>query len=101
MLDRMVAHSIELLTAGSDDADFILHEERSNLGGISIKELHRIIYAQVLSSHSLTWQVSLHYMGSCSLKPSSLKTMKIVISFFLSKDILCEHLTMFHSEFLF
>ncbi|CAM8967515.1 unnamed protein product [Rhodiola kirilowii] len=54
----MVAHAIELLTAGSDEADFLLHEERSNLGGISIKELHRLIYAQVLSSHSLTWQVA-------------------------------------------
>ncbi|CAM8967481.1 unnamed protein product [Rhodiola kirilowii] len=28
----MVAHAIELLTAGSDEADFLLHEERSNLG---------------------------------------------------------------------
>ncbi|CAM8967463.1 unnamed protein product [Rhodiola kirilowii] len=61
----MVAHAIELVTAGSDEADFLLHEERSNLGGISIKELHRLIYAQVLSSHSLTWQIAPIYLASC------------------------------------
>ncbi|KAJ4825087.1 hypothetical protein Tsubulata_035202, partial [Turnera subulata] len=31
-------------------------EERQNLGGISIEELHRLAYAQVLSSHPMTWQ---------------------------------------------
>lgn len=56
--NRMVAHAIELLTAGSDQAEVILHEERYNLGEISIAELHRLVYAQVLSSHALTWQVS-------------------------------------------
>ena len=54
----MVAHAIELLTAGSDQAEVILQEERYNLGQISIAELHRLVYAQVLSSHVLTWQVS-------------------------------------------
>lgn len=54
----MVAHAIELLTTGSDEAESLLHEERYNLGGISIAELHRLVYAQVLSSHALTWQVS-------------------------------------------
>uniref|UniRef100_A0A7N0T5D4 Nuclear pore complex protein Nup85 n=1 Tax=Kalanchoe fedtschenkoi TaxID=63787 RepID=A0A7N0T5D4_KALFE len=61
----MVAHAIELLTAGSDEADFLLNEDRSNLGGISIKELYRLIYAQVLSSHPLTWQIAPIYLASC------------------------------------
>lgn len=54
---RMITHAIELLTAGSTQADILLHEERNNLGGICIEELHRLVYAQVLSSHALTWQV--------------------------------------------
>lgn len=54
----MVAHAIELLTTGSDEAELLLQEERDSLGGISIAELHRLVYAQVLSSHPLTWQVS-------------------------------------------
>ncbi|XP_057959298.1 nuclear pore complex protein NUP85 [Malania oleifera] len=61
----MVAHAIELLTAGSYQAEIILHEERHNLGGISIEELHRLVYAQVLSSHSLTWQIAPIYLTSC------------------------------------
>lgn len=51
-------HAMELLTADNDYADTMLHEERPDLGGISIEELHRLVYAQVLCSHSLTWQVS-------------------------------------------
>lgn len=58
LINRMVAHAIELLTAESDQAETLLREEHDNLGGISIEELHRLVYAQVLSSHSLTWQVS-------------------------------------------
>lgn len=54
---RMITHAIELLTAGSTQADILLHEERNDLGGICIEELHRLVYAQVLSSHALTWQV--------------------------------------------
>lgn len=54
----MIAHAIELLTAGSTQAEIVLNEERLNLGGISLEELHRLVYAQVLSSHALTWQVS-------------------------------------------
>ena len=54
----MVAHALELLTAGSDEAETLLQEERCNLGGISIEELHRLVYAQVLSLDALTWQVS-------------------------------------------
>ena len=54
----MVAHAVELLTAGSTEAEILLHEEHYNLGGISMEELHRLVFAQVLSSHALTWQVS-------------------------------------------
>ncbi|XVE53748.1 hypothetical protein DITRI_Ditri03aG0027700 [Diplodiscus trichospermus] len=61
----MVSHAIELLTAGSDHADMLLHEECQNLGGISIEELHRLVYAQVLSSHPLTWQIAPIYLTSC------------------------------------
>lgn len=61
-LDRMVAHGTELLAAGSDYADIQLHEERYNLGSISIEELHWLVYARVLSSHPLTWQVSLEFL---------------------------------------
>lgn len=59
----MVAHALELLTAGSEQAEILLHDERYNLGRISIVELHRLAYAQVLSSHALTWQVSASYMN--------------------------------------
>ncbi|KAF8407088.1 hypothetical protein HHK36_006213 [Tetracentron sinense] len=62
----MVAHAIELLTAGSNQAEILLHEERYNLGGISIEELHRLVYAQVLSSHALTWQIAPIYLMSCT-----------------------------------
>lgn len=63
----MVTHAIELLTADNVQADFLLHEERYNLGGISIEELHRIVYAQVLSSHALTWPVSCKLLQYSSL----------------------------------
>lgn len=66
----MVAHAIELLTAGSDQAEVLLHEERDNLGEISIAELHRLVYAQVLASHVLTWQVSVNKLNiNISLVP--------------------------------
>jgi nuclear pore complex protein Nup85 len=54
----MVTHAIELLTARSDQADFLLHKEHDDIGGLSMEELHRLVYAQVLTSHFLTWQVS-------------------------------------------
>ncbi|KAK2981337.1 hypothetical protein RJ640_012269 [Escallonia rubra] len=62
---KMIAHAVELLTAGSTQADIVLHEERDNLGGISIEELHRLVYAQFLSSHALTWQIAPIYLTSC------------------------------------
>ncbi|XP_052211367.1 nuclear pore complex protein NUP85 [Diospyros lotus] len=61
----MVAHAVELLTAGSTEAEILLHEERYNLGGISMEELHRLVFAQVLSSHALTWQIAPIYLTSC------------------------------------
>ncbi|KAJ4958812.1 hypothetical protein NE237_025923 [Protea cynaroides] len=62
----MVAHSIELLTAGNNQAEILLHEERYNLGGISMEELYRLVYAQILSSHALTSQIAPIYLASCS-----------------------------------
>ncbi|CAN1218935.1 Nuclear pore complex protein NUP85 [Linum perenne] len=61
----MVAHSMELLSALSNEADILLHEEQESLGGISLEELHRLVYAQVLSSHALTWQIAPIYLTSC------------------------------------
>ncbi|XP_050212769.1 nuclear pore complex protein NUP85 isoform X2 [Mercurialis annua] len=61
----MVTHAAELLTAGNIQAEMLLHEQRDNLGGISIDELHRLVYAQVLSSHILTWQIAPIYLISC------------------------------------
>lgn len=54
----MITHAVELLTAGSAQAEMLLNEEQSKIGGICIGELHRLIYAQILSSHALTWNVS-------------------------------------------
>ncbi|KAF8033969.1 hypothetical protein BT93_C0296 [Corymbia citriodora subsp. variegata] len=61
----MVAHAIELMTAGSDEAESLLCEEQYNLGKLSIQELHRLVYAQVLSSHAFTWQIAPVYLTSC------------------------------------
>ncbi|XP_060208342.1 nuclear pore complex protein NUP85 [Lycium barbarum] len=61
----MMAHAVELLTAGNTHAEILLHEEHSKLGGVSIEELHRLVYAQVLSSHALTWQIAPIYLTSC------------------------------------
>ncbi|KAK7293851.1 hypothetical protein RJT34_16728 [Clitoria ternatea] len=61
----LAAHAIELFTAGSEQAEILLHDDRYNLGGISIVELHRLVYAQVLSSHALTWQIAPIYLTSC------------------------------------
>ncbi|XP_024986619.1 nuclear pore complex protein NUP85 [Cynara cardunculus var. scolymus] len=61
----MIAHATELLTAGSIQAEILLKEERHNLGGVSIEESHRLVYAQVLSSHALTWQIAPIYLISC------------------------------------
>lgn len=61
----MVTHAMELLTAGNDQSEILLHEVRQNLGGVSIEELHRLVYAQVLASHQLTWQIAPVYLTSC------------------------------------
>ncbi|KAL8170564.1 hypothetical protein V2J09_022368 [Rumex salicifolius] len=61
----MVTHCIELLTAKNDQSEFLVKEERDILGGISIEELHRVVYAQILASHALTWQIAPIYLMSC------------------------------------
>lgn len=61
----MLAHMIELLTAKSPQAEFLLRNEKYTLGGISLEELYRLVYAQVLSSHSFTWQIAPIYLASC------------------------------------
>ncbi|XP_057525061.1 nuclear pore complex protein NUP85 [Amaranthus tricolor] len=61
----MVTHAIELLTSGNDQSEILLREVRPNLGGVSIEELHRLVYAQVLASHQLTWQIAPVYLTSC------------------------------------
>ncbi|KAL0297262.1 UNVERIFIED_CONTAM: Nuclear pore complex protein [Sesamum radiatum] len=53
----MITHAIELMAAGSTQAETLLHEEQSKIGGICIEELHRLTYAQILSSHALTWNI--------------------------------------------
>lgn len=64
-----MAHIMELLTAKSKHAQSLLREERDMLGGISMEELNRLIYAQVLASHPLTWQVRLapHLQECCPI----------------------------------
>ncbi|KAL0407750.1 UNVERIFIED_CONTAM: Nuclear pore complex protein [Sesamum radiatum] len=61
----MITHAIELMTAGSTQAETLLHEEQSKIGGICIEELHRLTYAQILSSHALTWNIAPIYLTSC------------------------------------
>ncbi|XP_078429021.1 nuclear pore complex Nup85-like protein [Wolffia australiana] len=61
----MAVHAIELLSHGNKESETMLREERYNLGGISIEELHRLIYAQLLASHSFTWQIAPTYLASC------------------------------------
>ncbi|GFQ07002.1 nuclear pore complex protein nup85 [Phtheirospermum japonicum] len=61
----MITHAIELLTAGSVQAETILHEQRSEIGGICMEELYRLIYAQILSSHAFTWNIAPIYLTSC------------------------------------
>lgn len=58
----MITHAIELMAAGSTQAETLLHEEQSKIGGICIEELHRLTYAQILSSHALTWNVGCHFL---------------------------------------
>lgn len=57
----MITHAVELLAAGSTQAEILLHEEQSKIGGVCMEELHRLVYAQILSSHALTWNVRSHW----------------------------------------
>ncbi|GER32524.1 nuclear pore complex protein Nup85 [Striga asiatica] len=61
----MITHAIELLAAGSTQAEALLHEERPKMGGICMEELHRLVYAQILSSHAFTWNIAPIYLTSC------------------------------------
>ncbi|KAL3645918.1 Nucleoporin nup85 [Castilleja foliolosa] len=61
----MITHAIELLTAGSVQAETLLHEQRSEIGGICMEELYRLIYAQILSTHAFTWNIAPIYLTSC------------------------------------
>ncbi|KGN62813.1 nuclear pore complex protein NUP85 [Cucumis sativus] len=62
----MATHAMELLIEENDEAETLLHEERHDLGGVSIEELHRLVYAQVLCSHAFTWQIAPIYLTSCA-----------------------------------
>ncbi|KAG6502499.1 hypothetical protein ZIOFF_034780 [Zingiber officinale] len=81
----MVAHGTELLAAGSDYADIQLHEERYNLGSISIEELHWLVYAQVLSSHPLTWQIVI-VLANCIHISSTMPKARIRANLDLSRS---------------
>ncbi|KZV37197.1 hypothetical protein F511_04616 [Dorcoceras hygrometricum] len=61
----MITHAIELLTAGSTQAEILIREQQPKLGGICIEELHRLGYSQILSSHALTWNIAPIYLTSC------------------------------------
>lgn len=61
----MLTHMVELLSAQNLQAQSFLSEEREVLDGISLEELHRLVYAQVLSSHPCTWQLAPFYLASC------------------------------------
>ncbi|XP_075522487.1 nuclear pore complex protein NUP85 [Primulina tabacum] len=61
----MITHAIELLTAGSTQAELLMREQQPKLGGICIEELHRLTYSQILSSHALTWNIAPIYLTSC------------------------------------
>ncbi|KAH9608263.1 hypothetical protein KSS87_021652 [Heliosperma pusillum] len=62
----MVTHAMELLTTGNDQSEVLLREVCHNLGNVSIEELHRLVYAHVLASHQLTWQIAPVYLASCT-----------------------------------
>ncbi|CAI9093545.1 OLC1v1029059C1 [Oldenlandia corymbosa var. corymbosa] len=64
----MIAHAAELLTVGNIQAEILLSEPRYKLGGMCIEELNRLIYAQILSSHALTWQIAPIYLSSCMIQ---------------------------------
>eukprot|EP00249_Psilotum_nudum_P015814 c25530_g1_i3 orf=409-2625(-) len=61
----MLTHLMELLTLKSSRSQTLLRDEKPSLGGISLEELHRLVYAQVLSSHTSTWQLAPAYLACC------------------------------------
>ncbi|CAN1218938.1 Nuclear pore complex protein NUP85 [Linum perenne] len=88
----MVAHSMELLSALSNEADILLHEEQESLGGISLEELHRLVYAQVLSSHALTWQIAPIYLTSCMRQGMGLLEILLLKQSVLDDQLLLKNL---------
>ena len=67
-LYRMMTHVVELLSARNIQAQDFLLGEREELDGISLEEHHRLVYAQLLSSHPCTWQLAPLYLASCPRK---------------------------------
>ncbi|MCO5555026.1 hypothetical protein L7F22_008565 [Adiantum nelumboides] len=61
----MLTHITELLLAKNGQAQSFLTEEREVLDGMSLEEFHRLVYAQLLSSHPCTWQLAPFYLASC------------------------------------
>lgn len=61
----MITHMVELLLAKNGQAQTFLTEEREVLDGMSLEEFHRLVYAQLLSSHQCTWQLAPFYLASC------------------------------------
>ncbi|KAI5078662.1 hypothetical protein GOP47_0006333 [Adiantum capillus-veneris] len=61
----MLTHMVELLLAKNGQAQLFLTEEREVLDGMSLEEFHRLVYAQLLSSHPCTWQLAPFYLASC------------------------------------
>ena len=67
-LCRMMTHIVELLSARNIEAQDFLLGEREELDGITLEEHHRLVYAQLLSSHPCTWQLAPLYLASCPRK---------------------------------
>lgn len=61
----MLTHMTELLSARNAHAQALLSEEMDALGGMSLEELHRLVYAQLLSSHPCSWQLAPLYLATC------------------------------------
>lgn len=81
-----MAHDVELLTTGSTDASILLHEEQYKHGGARIEELYTFVYAQVLSSHALTYHVLVQTWANKCLVYLYLHN---YLNLFLTKNLQC------------
>lgn len=61
----MLTHMVELLSAKNTHAQALLCDKMDTLGGVSLEELHRLVYAQLLSSHPCSWQLAPLYLAYC------------------------------------